>query len=81
MIIFKRVFDDDSKIFSNNMERRLDGDFITKMGGGKENHIISNPYAMLEIAILKINSKAIKRLFIWINNYLYSLINNVALFW
>jgi hypothetical protein len=81
MIIFKRVFDDDSKIFSNNMERWLDGDFITKMGGGKENHKISNPCAMLQIAILKINSKAIKRLFIWINNYLYNLINNVALFW
>jgi hypothetical protein len=56
MIIFKRVFDDDSKIFSNNMERRiLDGDFITKMRSGEENHKISDPCAMLEIAILKIN--------------------------
>jgi hypothetical protein len=54
MIIFKRVFDDGS--ISNNMERRiLDGDFITKMRSGEENHKISDPCAMLEIAILKIN--------------------------
>jgi hypothetical protein len=63
MIIFKRVFDDGS--ISNNMERRkLDGDFITKMRSGEENHKISDPCAMLEIAILFFFFETLKLLFL-----------------
>jgi hypothetical protein len=54
MIIFNRVFDDDSKIvFSNNMERRLDGDFITKMGVGKKITKLATHVQCLKLLFLK----------------------------